>query len=65
MDGITGYIAQLSMNMAQYSVQSQFSTGMLKNVMDSQEAASMKLIDSLQTVIPSADGRGMVLDVRA
>ncbi len=65
MDGITGYIAQLSMNMAQYSVQSQFSTGMLKNVMDSQEAASMKLFDSLQTVIPSADGRGMVLDVRA
>lgn len=65
MDGITGYIAQLSMNMAQYSVQSQFSTGMLKNVMDSQEAASMKLIDSLQTVITSADGRGTVLDVRA
>lgn len=65
MDGITGYIAQLSMNMAQYSVQSQFSTGMLKNVMDSQEAASMKLIDSLQTVIPSVDGRGTVLDVRA
>lgn len=65
MDGITGYIAQLSMNMAQYSVQSQVSTGMLKNVMDSQEAASMKLIDSLQTVIPPADGRGTVLDVRA
>lgn len=65
MDGITGYIAQLSMSMAQYNVQSQFSTGMLKNVMDSQEASSMKLLDSLETVIPSADGRGTVLDVSA
>lgn len=66
MGGLTAYIANLSMNMAQYSVQSQFSTGMLKNVMESQEASSNILIDSLANMpAPSADGRGMVLDVKA
>lgn len=63
MEGLTGYIAQLSMAVAQQSVQSSFSTGMLKNVMDSQEAASAQLLDMLSA--PSADGKGTVLDVRA
>lgn len=64
MDGLGLYIAQLSTNMAQYNVQSDFSMGMLKNVMESQEAASNILIEGLEN-IPSPDGRGTVLDVRA
>lgn len=63
MDGLTGYIAQLSMYTAQQSIQADFSTGMLKNVMDSQEAASAQLLDMLS--MPPADGRGTILDVRA
>lgn len=63
MDGLTGYIAQLSMVMAQQSIQTDFSTGMLKNVMDSQEAANAQLLDMLS--MPSADGKGTILDVRA
>ncbi len=66
MGGLTAYIANLSMNMAQQSVQTQFSTGMLKNVMESQEASSNKLIESLANMpMPSADGRGTMLDIRA
>ncbi len=64
MGGLTAYIANLSMNLAQQSVQNQASVSMLKNVMDSQETSSLKLLEGLQS-IPSADGRGMVLDVRA
>ncbi|MCM1334521.1 MAG: YjfB family protein [Bacteroides sp.] len=63
MEGLTGYIAQLSMTMAQQNIQASFSTGMLKNVMDSQEAANAELLDMLSA--PSPDGKGMVLDVRA
>lgn len=63
MDGLTGYIAQLSMSMAQQNIQTQFSTGMLKNVMDSQEASSAALIDMLEGV-PSPDGKGTLLDIR-
>lgn len=62
MEGLTGYIAQLSMTMAQQSIQSSFSTGMLKHVMDSQETANAQLLDMLS--MPSADGKGTVLDVR-
>ena len=65
MGGITSYIAQLSMNMSQYNVQQQASVSMLKNTMDSQEAASAQLIESLSESVPSADGRGVLLDVRA
>ncbi|MGN0588096.1 MAG: YjfB family protein [Ruminiclostridium sp.] len=65
MGGITSYIAQLSTSMAQYSVQQQASVSMLKNTMDSQEAASAQLIESLSESVPSADGRGVLLDVRA
>ncbi len=64
MGGLTAYIANLSMNMAQYSVQSQASMSMLKNTMDSQEVSSNILLESLQNM-PSPDGRGTVLDVRA
>lgn len=64
MGGLTAYIANLSMNMAQYSVQSQASISMLKNTMESQEAASNILIESLQNM-PSPDGKGMVMDVKA
>ena len=65
MGGLTAYIAQLSMSMSQYSVQQQASISMLKNTMDSREAASAQLIESLSESIPSADGRGVLLDVRA
>ncbi len=64
MGGLTAYIANLSMNMAQYNVQNQASLSMLKNTMDSQEASSNILIESLQNM-PSPDGKGMVMDVRA
>lgn len=64
MGGLTAYIANLSMTMAQQNVQSQASMSMLKNVMDSQEVSGNKLLESLQN-IPSPDGRGMVMDVRA
>ncbi len=63
MEGLTGYIAQLSTFMAQQSIQTDFSTGMLKNVMDSQEAANAQLLDMLS--MPSPDGKGTILDVRA
>lgn len=65
MGGLTAYVAQLSMGMAQYSVQSQASISMLKNTMDSQQAASNQLIESLSEAMPSADGKGVLLDVRA
>lgn len=65
MGGLTAYIANLSMNMAQQNIQTQFSTGMLKNVMESQEASSNILIESLANMpMPSADGRGTMLDVK-
>ncbi len=64
MGGLTAYIANLSMSMAQQNVQNQASISMMKNVMDSQEASSNKLLESLQN-IPSPDGKGTVMDVRA
>lgn len=64
MGGLTAYIANLSMNMAQQNVQNQVSVSMLKNVMDSQEASSNLLLEGLQN-LPSPDGKGMVMDVRA
>ena len=64
MGGLVAYIANLSMNMAQYNVQNQASMSMLKNTMDSQEASSNILLESLQNM-PSPDGKGMIMDVRA
>ena len=65
MGGLTAYIANLSMNMAQYNIQNQASLSMLKNTMESQEASSNILIESLANMpMPSADGRGNMLDVR-
>lgn len=64
MDGLVAYIANLSMSMAQYNVQNQASMSMLKNTMESQEASSNILLESLQN-LPSPDGKGLVMDVRA
>jgi len=64
MGGLVAYIANLSMSMAQYNVQNQASMSMLKNTMDSQEASSNILLESLQNM-PSPDGKGTVMDVRA
>lgn len=64
MGGLTAYIANLSMNMAQQNVQNQASISMLKNVMDSQEASSSILLEGLQS-LPSPDGKGTVMDIRA
>ncbi len=63
MDGLTGYIAQLSMTMAQQRIQSDFSAGMLKNVMDAQEESGAAIMEMLSASSP--DGMGTVLDVRA
>lgn len=64
MGGLVAYIANLSMSMAQYNVQNQASMSMLKNTMESQEASSNILLESLQN-LPSPDGKGLVMDVRA
>ena len=65
MDGLSGYIAAMSMDMAQYNIQSQTSLALLKNAMDSDAAASSRLIEDLSDMAPSADERGALLDVRA
>lgn len=57
-------IAALSMDMAMQNVQSSVSTSMLKKSIDSTEQtmeAFTKMLDS----IPSPDGRGNLLNVRA
>ena len=55
MGGLTAYIANLSMNMAQYNVQNQASLSMLKNTMESQEASSNILIESQQRLLRNSD----------
>lgn len=61
------YIAALSTTMAMQSVQTAASIKMARNVMDSQEAASAQLIESLQEAAPPmpSSGIGSLLDVRA
>lgn len=59
-------IAALSMSMAMSNVQSALSIKMMKNTMDSAEA-SMEIITEMLgdiPVMPSPDGKGMLLDVR-
>ena len=65
MDGLTGFIAAVSMDMSQYNVQSQASLALLKNTMNSQEAASERIIEDLSKMAPPADGHGSLMDVRA
>ncbi len=61
------YIAALSTTMAMQNVQTAASIKMARNVMDSQEAASAQLIQSLQEAAPPmpSSGIGSLLDVRA
>ena len=57
-------IAQMSMNMAMSNMEDALSIGMLKKSMESSEA-SMDIITDMLDNIPSPDGRGLLLDVRA
>ncbi len=57
-------IAALSMSMASAKFQDSLSIGMLKKSMESSEQ-SAKLITEMIDNLPSPDGRGTVLDVRA
>ena len=59
------YIAGLSMQMAMSNMQSALSVGMLKKTMDSAEESMEIMTEMLDANMPSPDGRGTVLDVRA
>ena len=65
MDGLTNLMATMSMSLSQTNVASQASIAMLKNAMNTDEAASAKLMQSISQAAPSADGRGALMDVRA
>ena len=65
MDGLTNLMATMSMRISQSNVASQASIAMLKNAMNTDEAASAKLMQSISQATPSADGRGALMDVRA
>ena len=65
MDGLTNLMATMSMSISQSNVASQASIAMLKNAMNTDEAASAKLMQSISEATPSADGRGALMDVRA
>lgn len=62
---LTSYIAAMSMGMAQYNVQTAVSIGMLKNSMESAEAANAQLIEMMDSVPTPSSGVGSLLDVRA
>lgn len=57
-------IAALSMSMATANLQNSLSVGMLKKSMDSSEQ-SAKLITEMLDNMPSPDGKGQILNVRA
>lgn len=57
-------IAALSMDMAMSNMQDALSIGMLKKTMESSEAAMETITDMLDNM-PSPDGRGLLLNVRA
>ena len=61
----TNVMAAMSTDMASVKIASQASIAMLKNAMDNGEAASAKMIESISEAVPSADGRGALMDVRA
>ena len=57
-------IASMSMLMAMSNMQDALSIGMLKKTMESSEQ-SMEIITDMIDNIPSPDGRGQLLNVRA
>ncbi len=59
------YIAGLSMQMAMSNMQTSLSVGMLKKTMDSAEESMEIMTEMLDANMPSPDGRGTVMDVRA
>ncbi len=58
---LTSYIASVSMNMSQASLAESASMKMLKNTMESTEAASQQMLEMLPAV--GADQIGGLLDV--
>lgn len=62
--GMEMSIAALSMDMAMSNMQDALSIGMLKKTMESSEAAMATITDMLDNM-PSPDGRGLLLNVRA
>jgi hypothetical protein len=65
MDGYTNVIAAASMSMAHVNTSSQASIAMLRNAIDMDQSASAKMIESISEAVPSADGCGALMDVRA
>lgn len=65
MDGITNLLSTMSMSMARSNLQTDASLALMKNFMKADENASAKLIESISEAVPSADGRGALMDVRA
>ena len=57
-------IAALSMNMAAANLQQGFSIGMMKKTMESTQQTMETITDMLDSM-PSPDGKGTVLNVRA
>ena len=57
-------IAALSMNMAAANLQQGVSTGMMKKTMESTQQTMETITDMLDSM-PSPDGKGTVLNVRA
>lgn len=62
---LSSYIAAMSIGMAQQNVQTAVSIGMLKNSMESFEAANAQLIEAMESVPMPSSGVGSLLDVRA
>ena len=65
MDGFTNLMATMAMGISQSNVASQASIAMLKNAMNMDEAANVKMMESISEAVPSADGCGALMDVRA
>ena len=65
MDGLGMNLAAMSIGLSQSDTASQVSLALLKNTMDSQEAAGARIIEDLSEMAPPADGRGALLDIRA
>ncbi len=57
-------IAAASMSMAQANTQQALSVSMLKKTMESSEASMSKILEMMDNM-PSPDGRGNLLNVRA
>ena len=65
MDGYADVITTMAMGLSQAKVLSQASIAMFKNAVDQDEAATAKMMESISEAVPSADGRGALMDVRA